>query len=501
MWIPPRRALYSISVGVGALVIAALASSMLWDSQGASISASGYETAKVDRGTVEKTISATGAVSALVTVDISSQLSGQVSEVKVDFNSVVKAQDVLAVLDPQTFEARVSSADANLAVARANVLVQEANVAKSEALAAKAARDTVRQEELAKRGAVAKAALDTTRTALDTAKTDVLVSKAQLVNATAVVAQRESEVTQAKLDLERTIIRSPIDGVVIARAVDPGATVAASLSAPVLFQIAQDLSQIQIEAQVDEADIGSILAGNDVSFTVDAYPEQTFNGRVEQVRLAATALQNVVTYTVVIRAENPRQKLLPGMTATVRIITGRSENALRVPLEASRFRPAGVAATTQDSSGGRGNRSEELVAQLTEQLALTAEQQEKLKTAMAERQTQLAARRQQQGQSGGQPGGEGNRGSGERRGGAGGGTERMLAGILTDEQMKKYQETRSSRREGDSRMVTVWVANGSQIEQRRVRAGLSDDRYTEILSGELEEGEQVVLRASRPRTS
>lgn len=499
MWIPPRKALYSISVGVGALVIAALASSMLWDSQGASISASGYETAKVDRGTVEKTISATGAVSALVTVDISSQLSGQVSEVKVDFNSVVKAQDVLAVLDPQTFEARVSSADANLAVARANVLVQEANVAKSEALAAKAERDTQRQEELAKRGAVAKAALDTTRTAMDTAKTDVQVAKAQLANATAVVAQRESEVTQAKLDLERTTIRAPIDGVVISRAVDPGATVAASLSAPVLFQIAQDLSQIQIEAQVDEADIGSIKAENDVTFTVDAYPDQTFNGRVEQVRLAATALQNVVTYTVVIRAENPRQKLLPGMTATVRIITGRSENALRVPLEATRFRPAGASATTQDS-GGRGNRGEEMVAQLTEQLALTAEQQEKLKTAMAERQAQMAQRRQQQGQSGGQQsGGDGNRGSGERRGGAG--MERMLDGILTDEQMKKYQETRSSRRDGDSRMVTVWIANGSQLEQRRVRAGLSDDRYTEILSGELEEGEQVVLRASRPRTS
>jgi HlyD family secretion protein len=508
MLIPPRNALYS-AFGVGAFVVVALVGGLIWESGGSGPSAAGFETAAVDRGTVEKAISATGAVSALVTVDVSSQLSGLLQDVKVDFNSTVKSQDVLAVIDPQTFQAKVSSAEANLSVARANVEVQQANVAKSEALVSKAERDAARSQELAKRGAVAKAALDATNTALTTAKTDVLVAKAQLVNATAVVAQREADLTQAKLDLERTAIRAPIDGVVIARNVDPGATVAASLQAPVLFQIAQDLSQIQIEAQVDEADIGSVASGNDVTFTVDAYPDQTFNGKVDQVRLAATTANNVVTYTVVIRAENPRQRLLPGMTATVRIVTGRREDALRIPVEALRFRPPeGVAESEQRGGGGQGDRGEEMVVQLTERLGLTEEQQEKLKAAMAERQAQWAERRQGQG-GGGQGGGQQSSGDGagnEQRRQRGAGMERMLAGILTDEQMQKYQEWRSTRprRGGDGdggRMATIWIADGSTIEPRRVRAGLSDDRFTEIMGGELKEGDKVVLRASRPRTS
>jgi HlyD family secretion protein len=195
------------------------------------------------------------------------------------------------------------------------------------------------------------------------------------------------------------------------------------------------------------------------------------------------------------------------MTATVRIVTGRREDALRIPVEALRFRPPdGVAESENGRGGGESNRGEEMIAQLTERLGLTAEQQEKLKTAMAERQAQFAERRQQQGQGGGGQGGQQQGGEGSEQRQRGAGMERMLAGILTDEQMQKYREWRGtrSRRGGDGdggRMATIWIADGSGIEPRRVRAGLSDDRFTEILSGELKEGDHVVVRASRPRTS
>lgn len=497
-------------IGLILLLVAGLCvSAYAYFSPAAERSDLSFEAAPVDKGSIERSVSATGSVQALITVDVSSQLSGQMSEVRVDFNSKVKTGDLLAKIDPQTFASKVASAEANLAIAKSNVAVQEATIAKSNALVEQAERDVARQKSLADRGNTPQVTLETSETTLATAKADLLVARANLVNAKAVITQRDTEVFQAKLDLSRTEIKSPIDGVVIGRSIDPGGTVAASLQAPVLFQIAQDLSQIQIETQVDEADIGAVEAGNAVTFTVDAYPEQTFSGKVAQVRIAGTAINNVVTYTVVVLAENPRQKLLPGMTATVRIVTGARTDVLRVPNDAIRFTPPDGAATTDDVR--RPNRDDAIVAQLSESLKLSPEQTETFKSALA------AARNGQEAGANGQnrpnPAGDGategrrerGAGRGERGPGARGAQRqsrvaRILEGILTPEQMQTFQTLRAERRE-TMRPGLVWIETPKGLEPRRIRIGLADESYSEVIGGKLDAGERVVTRVRPARRS
>jgi len=462
-----------------------------------------FDAAPADKGSIERSVSATGSVQALITVDVSSQLSGQLAEVRVDFNSTVKTGDLLAKIDPQTFASKVASAEANLAIAKSNVQVQEATIAKSRALAEQAERDLARQKSLAERGNSPQATLENSETTLATAKADVLVADANLANAKAVVTQRATEVFQAKLDLSRTEIKSPIDGVVIGRNIDPGGTVAASLQAPILFLIAQDLSEIQIETQVDEADIGAVEAGNAVTFTVDAYPDQTFTGKVSQVRIAGTAINNVVTYTVVVLAENPRQKLLPGMTATVRIVTGARMDVLRVPNDAIRFQPPENAATTTRDVR-RPNRDDAILAQLGESLKLTPEQSEQFKAALAasrtgEQNSGSGQRPNQGGDSANEArrergeGGRGQRGPGARGAQRQSRIARILEGILTPEQLKAYQDLRAERRE-TMRPGLVWIETPGGLEPRRIRIGLSDESYSEVIGGKLEAGEKVVTR-------
>lgn len=462
-----------------------------------------FDTASIDRGLIEQSVSATGAVQALTTVDLSSQLSGQIAEVKVDFNSRVKAGDLLAVLDKKTFEAKVKSAQANLAMANSGIAVQNATIKKNEALVKKARDDVGRQQHLAQKGATSQAVLGTATTALATTEADLAVAAAQLDNAKASVAQRRSDLEQAQIDLERTEIRSPVDGVVIARNIDPGATVAASLQAPILFRIALDLSKIQIETQVDEADIGRIEEGNEVTFTVDAYPDRTFRGQVAQVRIGGTTENNVVTYTVIVGAENPREKLLPGMTATVRIVTGRKTDALRVPNAAVRFNPP--AAVPGAETAPRWGRREAFLAELAELLRLTQDQQRKLKAGLDE----LQARRidaQNIEQSAAQPAakkgtGKRQRGGNQRsRSAASGGTRqegnlsKILRALMTDQQTQIFEKWRAERRE-TTQPAVVWLAKGETLVPRRIRLGLADEAYSEIAAGVLKEGDQVVTRA------
>ncbi|NJM35528.1 MAG: efflux RND transporter periplasmic adaptor subunit [Rhodomicrobium sp.] len=365
-----------------ALIVLAAGGAAAWQYTQAEKAASfEIETVGLSRGSIERSISATGAVQALVTSDVSSQLSGQISEVGVDFNSPVKKNTTLAVIDPRTFQARVASAEANLAIAKTTVSVQEASIVKAKALLDQAQRAVERQRTLAATNATPAATLETAETQAATAKADLEVAEAQLENARATVTLREADLAQAKLDLDRTQIRSPIDGVVIARNIDPGGTVAASLQAPVLFQIAQDLMQIQILVLVDEADIGAIETGQDVTFTVDAFPDRVFDGKVAQVRIAGTTTSNVVTYTVVVSAQNPRQRLLPGMTATVRIITGTRRDVLRVPNEAVRFAPPNGLKVTEAAE--RPDRDDAVITSLAEKLTLTPEQVEKFRAGLA----------------------------------------------------------------------------------------------------------------------
>lgn len=446
-----------------------------------------YTMAAVEQGNIERSISSSGSVQALVTVEVGSQLSGQVAEIHKDFNDEVEEGELLALIDPATFETRVTAAEADLAVARSNVRIAEATVAKTKAQTALAEREASRQERLAERGNVSQSALDAARTALRAARADTEVAAAQLENARSVVAQREATLAQSRIDLERTRIVSPIEGVIIERSVSVGQTVAASLQAPVLFRIAQDLSQIQIEAEINEADIGAVSAGNSVTFTVDAYPEERFRGEVKQVRLAPTAELNIVTYTVIISASNRNRRLLPGMTATVRIVTGLREGVLKVPNEALRFAPPDDALRQAASDDARERQRAALFSELESALSLTGDQMR----AVNERLAELRQRRQ----SSRRPFG----GSRQRSEGFGGGRNgipryivRVLDDILTADQKEKFQSLQ--RRLEDTRVADLWVLEARRPVPRVVRLGLSDGVATEIVGG-LEAGDKVIIRA------
>jgi HlyD family secretion protein len=332
------------------------------------------------RGDIITTVRAAGTLNALVVVDVGSQISGLVKELYADFNSKVTEGEVIARVDPATYEARVAQAQAELEMAETQVAVQRAQIerswaeletaesrdasAKADALHAQVALDDATQEmerkrrlaqhnwistgewehvENAHKSAEAKvtassatklayaAAVRAARAALDTAE-------AQLANMLAQVKQKDAVLRQAKIDLDRTYIRAPVTGTVVNRAVAGGQTLAASLESPVLFTIAQDLTRMQVEASVVEADVSRFEVGQPVTFTVDAYPDRTFHGFVKQIRKAPQVVQNVVTYVVVASAENPGELLLPGMTANLQVVTATRKNVLKVPNAALRFR-------------------------------------------------------------------------------------------------------------------------------------------------------------------
>src|SRR5687768_489345 len=316
-----------------------------------------YRVAKVERGPLSAVVVASGTLNATTTVQVGSQISGQVKEIFADFNTAVKKDQVIARIDPATFELRVTQARADLdsaegavAVARAGLAAQQAELGRVKITLVDAQRDVERKKSLVDKKFISPAdldkavvVLDTTREQLKAVQAQIKVGEAQVASARAAVKQRESLLKQAQVDLERTIIRAPVDGTVILRNVDAGQTVAASLQAPVLFTIAQDLRDMQVEAAIDEADVGRLRVGMAASFAVDAFPRRGFNGEIRQIRKSPLNVQNVVSYTVVISAANPDMALLPGMTANVRIAVDSRENALKVPNAALRWRPAGAA--------------------------------------------------------------------------------------------------------------------------------------------------------------
>lgn len=318
------------------------AGSALWLGRGAQDKPIKYETQKVARGPLQAKVSASGALSALVTVQVGTQVSGRIQELLVDFNSPVRKGQVLARLEPFLFEAELARAEANRVAARSAL-----TRAQIDARQAKLQLERARQ--LWERQLVARADFDTAQAGADAAK-------AQVASAQAQVAQTEAQVNQARLNLKFTTIVSPIDGTIISRAVDVGQTVAASLQTPTLFEIAQDLRQAQVAAAISEADVGKLKPGMEASFSVSAYPTERFKGTIRQVRNAPRTEQNVVTYDAIIDVENLTLKLKPGMTANVSIVYARRENALRIPNSALRFAPpaefrGGAAAPTK----GRGN--------------------------------------------------------------------------------------------------------------------------------------------------
>lgn len=301
-----------------------------------------YQTSAVDRGAIAAKVSATGTLSALVTVQVGSQVSGRLQLLRADFNSQVHKGEVLAKLDPQLFEAALEREEANTSAARSSL--QKAEV---EALTAQ--RQAERSAFLAKRRLIAQADLETAQTTADSAKAQVAVARANL-------EQAHAALQQAQVNLAYTTVVSPVDGIVISRNVDVGQTVAASLQAPTLFVIAQNLRKMQVDTSISEADIGRLRPGMPAVFSVDAYPNETFRASIRQIRNAPQTVQNIVTYDAVLDVDNPDLQLRPGMTANVTVTYDSREDALRVPNAALRVQMTMNGAQGHGGAGPQGNR-------------------------------------------------------------------------------------------------------------------------------------------------
>ena len=498
-----------------------------------------FRTVRVERGPLTAAVSATGNLNAVITVQVGSQVSGQIKELLVDFNSIVKKNQVIARIDPDIFTAKVNQAKADVESAKATVLNQEAQVeraradvenaraayAESKAQTAKAQvavvdgkRDFDRKTELFARRLIARSDLDSSQAAHDSAIAQVdsakaheqaldsaiqsstaqlRVAQAMLVSARAGVDQKNAGLKQAQVDLDHTTILAPVDGVVVSRQVDVGQTVAASLQAPILFTIAQDLTKMQVETSVDEADIGRLKLDDRANFTVDAFPGETFTGTVTQIRKAPQVVQNVVTYTVIVGVENPSGKLMPGMTANVKLVVAQKANALKIPNAALRFRPAGVDAPTPAGplaggapgagggpAGGAPPSVEQIRERLVKGLGLTEDQQKKLEPILNDGREQLRSLQ-------GLP-------DAERRPKAQKIRDAQRARIrefLTDDQKVRYDEMTATA--GEVRSGTagrVWIVGpDGKPAPITLTLGLSDGASTEVLRGDVREGQEVIV--------
>jgi len=297
-------------------------------------------TAKVERGDIHDVVDATGTINAVITVQVGSQVSGTISKLFVDFNSRVHKGDVVALIEPALFQGALLQASADLDSAKANLEAAKANLEKAKATAVQTKADYDRALQLTKENITSKQQLDLAKANYDSANAQVGAAAASVTQSQAQVSQKDAALSVARTNLNYTVIRSPIDGTVVARNVDVGQTVAASLQAPTVFTIAQDLTKMLVYTKTDESDVGSIRPGKVVTFKVDAFPKEVFHGAVSQVRMNPTTIQNVVTYDTMIEFDNPELKLFPGMTAYVTIPIASVQNALKLPNTALRYRPS-----------------------------------------------------------------------------------------------------------------------------------------------------------------
>jgi HlyD family secretion protein len=321
--------------GAGAVLVAGVIAALAFR-RGDSLQ---FFTAKIEKGEIKDAVDATGTVSAVITVQVGSQVSGTIAKLNADFNSRVHQGDVLAVIDPSLLQGALLQATADLASAQANVVAAQANVEKATAAQVQTKAAYERLTVLEKQGFDTKENVEVARSNADAASASVAAARAAVTQANAQVDQKQAALSVAKTNVAYTIIRSPIDGVVLARNVDVGQTVAASLQAPTIFTIARDLTKMQVYAKIDESDVGRIKIGQRVTFKVDAFPEESFDGAVSQVRMNATTVQNVVTYDAIIDFANPRLKLFPGMTAYVNIPVATVQDAVKLPNAALRYKP------------------------------------------------------------------------------------------------------------------------------------------------------------------
>ncbi|MFQ6038478.1 MAG: efflux RND transporter periplasmic adaptor subunit [Candidatus Aminicenantales bacterium] len=381
-----------------------------------------YEKAVVDRGDIVALVDTTGTLNPVTIVDVGSQVSGKIAKIYVDFNSQVKEGQVIAELDQSTFITRIKQNEANFLRSQASVEKARVNLENTK-------KKYERIKSLFEKNLVSYEEFETIEAQYYSAKSDLRSAEAQL-------EQAQAQLDSSRVDLTYTIIKSPIDGIVISRNVNVGQTVAASFQAPVLFQIANDLTKMQVECSVDEADIGKVKEGQKVRFTVDAFPEDTFTGVVRQVRYSPQVVQNVVTYSTIVDVDNPEMKLRPGMTAIVSIIVGEAKNALRVPNAALRFTPD-----------------------------LSPEEMRAIFEAMRPGRQQA---RRQPSQTGGQPN-----------------QPASHSGFRMDPERMRHRARNMTR---------VWVEDeNGKLRMLFFKPGVTDNVYTEVIGGNLEEGQEVII--------
>jgi HlyD family secretion protein len=474
--------------GLVALVLlaaAAAAAAYYW-STGDDKQAPTWRFARVERGPLTATVAASGTLSPVTSVQVGTQVSGQVKELFVDFNSPVKAGQLIARIDPETFQYRVRQNEADVEAARAAA-------GRAQVSLANAQRDLARTKELVQRDFVSPADLDRAQAQFD-------LARAELNSAQAVVAQRSAQLASARVDLARTEIRAPVDGVVIKRSVDVGQTVAASLQAPELFVIARDLRDMQVETSIDEADVGRIRVGQRATFTVDAFPGRTFAGEVRQVRKSAQTVQNVVTYTVLVSAANPDGQLMPGMTANVRVVTDTRESTLKVANAALRFRPPGESAAGDGKAaadgkalaekaanaggpGGGGGQLQQLRERLVAELKLDEAQQARLQQILEQMRGRFMSLRELPEEA-----------RAKATATARAEMRAAVEEILRPEQKPRYAEIMAevAGRGAQSGRGRVWVLAQGRPTPIEVRTGLTDGTATEVSGAGVEEGLEVI---------
>src|SRR5437879_3054164 len=400
--------------------------------------------AKVERGEIRDVVEATGTINSVITVQVGSQVSGTIAKLNADFNSRVHKGDVVALIDPALFKGALLQAAADLKNSEANLAAARANLEKAKAALVQTKADYDRAVGLTKDGVMSKQQLDLAKSNYDAANASVDAAAANITQAEAQVSLKEAAVTVAQTNLDYTVIRSPIDGTVVARNVDVGQTVAASLQAPTIFTIAQDLTKMLLYAKTDESDVGNIKVGKPVTFKVDAFPKENFHGVVKQVRMNATTVQNVVTYDTIVEFANPELKLFPGMTAYVTIPVATVQNVLKLPNTALRYKPP---------------MSPEEILALYRQYGIEPDRKS---TASDE-----AAAAERGGPSGG--------------------------------------EAQNPPRAPRSDSAVVWrLRADNSMEPVKVTLGITDHSYTEIagfVKGELKEGDELIIRSVMPKST
>ena len=494
------------------VLAAAAAGGWAWYSSRNSAAETKYRTGKMERGALQAVVVASGTLNAVTTVQVGSQVSGQVLEIFADFNTQVKKDQVIARIDPQSFELRVNQTRADVdasksavAVAMSNLAAQNAEVGRVKVALADAERDLNRKKMLVEKSFIspaeldkAKALFDSTREQLKSVEAQIGVNESQISSAQATVKQREALLKQAQVDLERTIIRAPVNGTVILKNIDAGATVAASLQAPVLFTIAQDLRDMQVETAIDEADVGRLRVGQLANFTVDAFPRRNFAGEIRQIRKSPVNVQNVISYTVVISAANPDQSLLPGMTANVRVVVDARENVLKVANAALRFRPAGAgdskaAADGQPAQPAGGNAAQQFRQRVFDELKPDESQKAKLEQIFDDVRQKMAQLRDMPKDGDRRKAGERLRSESRTR----------VMEILTDAQKPVYERLLGELAGGRATAAgRLWIRDADgQPKAVDVKTGLTDSTSTEIAEGPFKEGDEVIVGVGEPATA